>query len=151
MVEPSLARRWAYVFHWGGKRKEMGLGPFTTVSLAQAREKRDAALKLRSQGVNPIEHRRSGAVTSENVGFGVFAMATIADLEAGWRSPVHRAQWKATLQTYCASIWTTPIDQVTTEHLLTILRPIWTTKAETASRVRSRVERVLNVAKAKGL
>ena len=151
VVEPSLAKRWAYVFQWEGKRKEMGLGPFATVSLAQAREKREAALKLRSQGFNPIEHRRAGAVTGENVAFGLFALATIKDLEPGWRSPVHRAQWRTTLETYCALIWTTPIDQVTTDHVLAILRPIWTTKAETASRVRSRIERVLNVAKAKGL
>lgn len=129
----------------------MGLGPLSKVGLADAREKRDAAGKLRAKGINPIEHRKvGGSTTSQALTFGACALATMADLESGWKSPVHRRQWKSTLETYCASIWDTPVDAIATDHVLTILRPIWSIKNETASRVRGRIERVLNAAKARG-
>ena len=71
-------------------------------------------------------------------------------LSAGFRNEKHKAQWKSTLATYAAPLRAKPVDTVTTDDVLAILKPIWTTKAETASRVRGRIEKVLDAAKAKG-
>lgn len=80
-------------------------------------------------------------------------MATelIDGIEAGWRNSKHRQQWRNTLATYAASIWAKDVSAVDANDLVTILRPIWHTKPETASRVRGRIERVLDAAKVRGL
>jgi integrase len=77
-------------------------------------------------------------------------MDLLQQIEGGFRNAKHRAQWRSTLGTYCKSVWDKPVDQITTDDVLSILRPIWTKKAETASRVRGRIERVLNAAKVHG-
>lgn len=82
--------------------------------------------------------------------FGPFAIDLIRQIEGGFRKAKHRAQWRSSLETYCETIWSRPIDQIGTDDILSILRPIWTKKAETASRVRGRIERVLNAAKVRG-
>ena len=71
-------------------------------------------------------------------------------LSAGFRNEKHKAQWKSTLETYAAPLRGKPVDTITTDDVLSVLKPIWTTKAETASRIRGRIEMVLNWAKAKG-
>jgi integrase len=71
-------------------------------------------------------------------------------LSAGFRNEKHKAQWKSTLETYAALLRAKPVDTIATDDVLAVLKPIWTTKAETASRVRGRVEKVLEAAKAKG-
>jgi len=71
-------------------------------------------------------------------------------LSAGFRNEKHKAQWKSTLETYAAPLRAKPVDTIATDDLLAVLKPIWTTKAETASRVRGRIEKVLDAAKAKG-
>jgi integrase len=78
------------------------------------------------------------------------AEGVIASLESGWRNEKHRAQWRSTLQTYAAPLAQKPVNAITTEDVLAVLKPIWTTKAETASRLRGRIEKVLDAAKAKG-
>lgn len=70
-------------------------------------------------------------------------------LSAGFRNEKHKAQWKSTLETYAAPLRAKPVDTITTDDVLAVLKPIWTTKAETASRVRGRIEKVLDAAKAK--
>jgi hypothetical protein len=72
-------------------------------------------------------------------------------LSAGFRNEKHKAQWKSTLETYAAPLRAKPVDTVATNDVLAVLKPIWTTKAETASRIRGRIEKVLDAAKAKGL
>jgi integrase len=71
-------------------------------------------------------------------------------LSAGFRNEKHKAQWKSTLETYAAPLRAKPVDTIATDDVLAVLKPIWTTKAETASRVRGRIEKVLDAAKAKG-
>jgi integrase len=71
-------------------------------------------------------------------------------LSAGFRNEKHKAQWKSTLETYAAPLRAKPVDTIATDDVLSVLKPIWTTKAETASRVRGRIEKVLDAAKAKG-
>lgn len=84
--------------------------------------------------------------------FGEFADGYVAEIAAGFSNPKHRAQWVMTLSnSYCASIRGTLIDEVSTDNIVAILRPIWLTKSETASRLRGRIEQVLSAAKALGL
>jgi integrase len=71
-------------------------------------------------------------------------------LSAGFRNDKHKAQWKSTLETYAASLWSKPVDTIATDDVLAVLKPIWQVKAETASRLRGRIEKVLDAAKAKG-
>jgi integrase len=73
-----------------------------------------------------------------------------AHLSAGFRNEKHKAQWKSTLETYAVPLRAKPVDTIATDDVLAVLKPIWTTKAETASRVRGRIEKVLDAAKAKG-
>ncbi|WP_313901798.1 site-specific integrase [Methylobacterium sp. J-088] len=83
--------------------------------------------------------------------FGAFADQLVPELAKGFRNTKHAAQWTSTLNTYAASLRSKPLDAITTDDLLAVLQPIWTTKAETASRVRGRIEKVLDAATAKGL
>ena len=148
-VDPSGRKRWAYIFRWEGRRREMGLGSVADVGLAEARELAAAARKKVRAGEDPIAERKR--VSPRAKSFGEVADELLAELEPGWKHPAHRQQWKLHLTEYAAPIRSTPVDQVTTEDVLTVLRPIWNTKAETASRVRARIERVLDAAKARGL
>ena len=147
IVSPSGSRKWVLRFTWLGRGKEMGLGAAATVSLADARENAASARRKIAQGLNPIDERKrtSGVPT-----FGEMADQVRETLSAGFRNEKHKAQWKSTLATYAAPLSNKPVDTVTTDDVLAILKPIWTTKPETASRVRGRIEKVLDAAKAKG-
>ena len=106
-----------------------------------------AARRKIAQGLNPIDERkRTGGVPT----FGEMADEVREALSAGFRNEKHKAQWKSTLETYAAPLRAKPVDTVATDDVLAVLKPIWTTKAETASRVRGRIEKVLDAAKAKG-
>src|SRR5450432_3416684 len=129
----------------------MGLGSAKTLGLAQARERAAAARGLVAGGRNPILVRRAEA--EEKAGtptFGEIADALIAAKKTEWRNQKHRAQWKSTLDTYAAELRPRPVDEIDTEAVLSVLQPIWLEKPETASRVRGRIETVLDAARAKG-
>ncbi len=147
-------RRWVYLFRWRnpgevgpGKLREMGLGSVSSVSLAEARTKAADARKLILEGRNPIEARAPERGTPT---FREMADEVIAALEPGWKNPKHRDQWRMTLTEYCKPIRATPVDAVTTDQVVQILRPLWARAPETASRLRGRIEKVLDAAKAKG-
>ena len=147
IVSETGARKWVLRFTWRGRAKEMGLGTPATVPLADAREKAASARRKIAQGLNPIDERkRTGGVPT----FGEVADEVREALSAGFRNEKHKAQWKSTLETYAAPLRAKPVDTVATDDVLAVLKPIWTTKAETASRVRGRIEKVLDAAKAKG-
>lgn len=146
-VSHAKAKRWLYIFRFGGRRPEMGLGPYPTVTLAEARSKAADARVQVSRGINPLETKR----LSEAPKFGAYALKLIEARGAGWKSAKHAAQWSSTLTAYCVPIWNTALPDVDTAGVLRCLRPIWTTKPETASRVRGRIEAVLNAARANGL
>ena len=139
------------IFRHGGKRREMGLGGIAGVSLADARRKRDHARKLLSDGRDPIIERRQTELPSRAMTFGAFADQLVPELAKGFRNPKHAAQWVSTLNTYAAPIREKDVAAIVTDDLLAILQPIWSTKSETASRVRGRIERVLDAARARGL
>src|SRR3954469_1380811 len=151
-VDPSGAKRWLFLYRKAGKQREMGLGCTLSVSLADARRRRDGARKLLSAGLDPIdEKRRTGTAPAELVTFGRFADQLVAELTKGFRNAKHAAQWSSTLNTYAGSLRNKPIASVDTDDVLEVLRPVWTIKSETASRVRGRIERILDAARAKGL
>ncbi len=148
IVSPSGSRKWVLRFTWRGRAKEMGLGSATVVSLADARERAAAARRKLAQGLNPIDDRkRADGIPT----FGEMADSVREALSTGFRNEKHKAQWKNTLATYAASLRDKPVDIVGTDDVLAVLTPIWTKKAETASRLRGRIEKVLDAAKAKGL
>jgi integrase len=129
-----------------GVSREMGLGAYPTVSLSAARAKaRDCRAAVQA-GRDPIAEKSKEAEPT----FGECADKFLASMEPSWRSAKHRAQWKMTLDTYCQPIRQKRVSLVETNDVLAVLTPIWRTKAETASRVRGRIERVLDFAKAKG-
>ncbi|OBX19606.1 integrase [Erythrobacter sp. QSSC1-22B] len=148
----SSGRSWFYIGRLNGKRIELGLGSVFDVSLAQAREKASTFRAMTLQGIDPRAVRDEAAQQAQPViTFGKFAMQFIDDIEDGFRNPKHRQQWRNTLETYAVTLFDLPVTDVDTEHVLAALQPIWLTKPETASRVRGRIERVLDAAKAKGL
>jgi integrase len=147
IVSRTGARKWVLRFTWRGRAKEMGLGSAASVSLADAREKAASARRKIAQGLNPIEERkRDGGIPT----FGEMADIVLEMVAESSRNEKHKAQWKMTLETYAAPLRGKPVDTITTEDVLSVLKPIWTAKAETASRLRGRIEKVLDAAKAKG-
>jgi integrase len=139
-----------------GRAREMGLGPLHTVSLSEARSKARECRKIRLEGADPIEARnakraeaRLAAATAMT--FQACAEAYIAAHRAGWKNPKHAAQWPSTLATYVHPVFgALPVQAVDVGLVMKVLEPIWKEKPETASRVRGRIESVLDWAKARG-
>jgi integrase len=142
------SRKWVLRFTWRGRPKEMGLGSADDVPLADAREKAEAARRQIAKGLNPIDERKRGAAIPT---FGAFADDVLESLSAGFRNEKHKAQWRMTLEKYAAPLRTQAVDSIATDDVLAVLKPIWLEKPETASRLRGRVEKVLDAAKAKGI
>ena len=147
-VASSGAKKWVLRFLWKGKAREMGLGSYPEVGLAEAREKAMAGRRLARSGIDPIAERKQDRRVPT---FGKLADEVVAEQSKGFRNEKHKAQWAVTLREYAAPLRPMPVDAITTEDILAVLKPVWSTKAETASRLRGRIERVLNAAKAKGL
>ncbi len=149
-VSEQGTKSWLFRFMQGGKARQMGLGAVHTISLPEAR---DAALKCRKrllEGTDPIEARNRER-TSQRVQaasaktFKECAEEYISSHKAGWRNAKHAAQWTSTLETYAfPEIGPLPVRDVDTPLVLKVLEPIWQAKTETASRVRGRIEAVLD-------
>lgn len=162
LVKESGARSWVYRFMLKGKARDVGLGAAAgpdAISLATARDKA-SALRLRVKaGVDPLAERHREATEAlaaaqaaqiAGITFRAVADAHIASNEAGWRNAKHRQQWSNTLATYVYPvIGEMPVAEIGKAHVLKILEPIWTAKPETASRVRGRIETILDAAKAR--
>jgi integrase len=145
----TMRRRWLYLFHWNGKRREMGLGGLSDVSLADARRLRDDAARLVREGVDPIAQRDAARLArSEKPTFGAIADALIASKESEWRNEKHRQQWRDSLSVLAAPLRSRLVDEIDTAAVLAVLTPLWIDKPETASRLRGRIEAVLDAAKA---
>lgn len=131
-----------------GKRRDMGLGPYPNIGIAQARKLAFSARELIDSGVDPIEQRKrekgAQARDREIVTFEVAAQRVYDDLAPGFKNQKHSAQWITTLKTYAfPTIGKRRVDQLTTANFADLLKPIWLNKPETASRVRQRCERVM--------
>jgi len=135
-----------------GRQREAGLGSVNAVSLAKAR---DIAASMRAQladGRDPIEARQ--ATRAERDGrktFGDVANSFMKDNARSWHNAKHRAQWRMTLEVYGKSLMGLPVENIDTPAVLEALKPIWQDKPETASRLRGRIEAVLDAARASGL
>jgi integrase len=151
-VEQSGAKRWVFFYKLNGRQREAGLGGINSISLAKAREKAARFRELLVEGSDPIEARR--AARTERDGRRTFGVVAYAFLEAkteGLRNAKHKGQWRRTLETYARPIWHKPVETIDTAAILEILKPIWQTKPEQASRVRARIENVLDAARVQRL
>lgn len=146
-VDENQSKRWRFHFQWRGKRREMGLGSLLNVSLAEAREAAERCRKMVLAGVDPIaaRTRQAGVPT-----LGDFSEAYIAEREAGWRGKNTAAGWRRAFTLHAKAISQVSVDQIDTEAVLKVLKPIWTEKAESAGKLRDRLEQVLDAAAVKG-
>lgn len=148
----SGTRSWVFVYFWGGKRREIGLGSYNSgtapIGLPAARKRADAVRALLTDGVDPIAEKRKASSTPT---FGQVADDYIKAQKAGWSNEKHAYQWEQTLgDAYCSTLRPKAIDKIGVEDVLAVLRPIWQEKAETATRLRMRLEKVLDFARVKG-
>lgn len=165
-ISPNGGRRWVFLYRWHGKPTEIGFGSAPRaaapdvparagVTLADARELAAQARAQLAKGVNPKDARKATAGST----FGECAEDYIEANRAGWNNDKHLDQWRMTLlgigpkgepakNDYCKSIRGLAVDAVTDVHVMKILQPIWNTKTETANRIRGRIEKVLDRAKA---
>ncbi len=174
-VSPKGAKRWVLVYFSKAAgnaqgRREMSLG---RLSLAEAREKAQEARRLLARGIDPGDARKAAveqarldaeaAALAPLRTFGAFAESLLDDLASGFRNAKHADQWRMSLSVerdkagawkqtgYCLTLRNKPIDAIDTEAVLGVLKPLWVALPETGSRVRGRIERVLDAAKARGL
>src|SRR5689334_20318728 len=156
-IEPTGAKSWIFRYQVArSRRRDMGLGSTSIYSLKEARQKASQARRLVADGVDPIEERKrartaASLATAKTMTFRECAEAYVKAHRAGWRNPKHAAQWSATLETYvCPQFGDLPVQAIDTGLIMKSIEPIWTTKPETASRVRGRIEAVLDWAAARG-
>ena len=155
-IKPSRAtppgdpvRSWILRVMVGGRRLDIGLGPFLEVSLEQARQKARETREQIRQGQHPLEQRRATkdalrASYSKRLTFDQAAKAAHQTRIDEFKNPKHRAQWIKSLETYASpKIGKLPVDTIELPHVLGVLEPIWRTKTETATRVRQRIEATL--------
>jgi integrase len=151
-VDKSGAKHWVFFYAFKGKQREAGLGGVQSMPLARAREKAREWRALLAEGIDPLDAKKAaGEASKRRRTFGEVAEFFLAAKSHGWRNAKHRAQWRMTLETYAAPLWSMPVDEVETEAVLKALQPIWQEKPETASRLRGRIEAVLDAARVQGL
>jgi len=149
----EVTKAWVFRFMIQGRARKMGLGEVGRIRLADARKKAYAAYLRVKDGIDPIEERnaRKAALATEKakaMTFSDCAKGYIDAHQSGWKSRKHAKQWERTLETYAYPlIGSLPVTTVDEAHIIKILQPIWTSKTETASRVRGRIEKVLDRAK----
>jgi len=147
---------WVLRYQFEGRPHWMGLGPLALFGLKDAREKALEAKRLKHGGTDPLELRRQARAqkrldAAKAVTFKQAAEKYIAAHKAGWRNAKHAEQWTNTLSTYAEPVFgSLPVQTVDTTLVLKVLEPIWAKKPETASRLRGRIEAVLNWAKVRG-
>ena len=147
VVSDAGARKWVFRFSLNGKRREMGLGSYPDVGLADARAKATESRQQAANGIDPIEARQ---IEPEAIPtFTTCAARFIRAHRRGWKNAKHARQWLSTLKTYARPvIGLKQVDSIDTSDILEILTPIWTTKTETAKRLQGRIENILDFAAA---
>ncbi len=160
LVKGPEAAYWVLRYVHGGRMREMGLGPARgrrAVKLAEAREKAAALFRMHRHGIDPLEARAAEAAARKQAAQAAAAAAItfrqcaefhLAAHEGAWRNVKHRAQWRSTLDTYAMPLFgDLPVASIGTSQVVQVLEPIWRTKPETASRLRGRIEAVLDYAR----
>lgn len=155
-VNDAEGRSWVLRTMVGGKRKHLGLGGYPSVTLAQARDKAREAREQIAKGIDPAEERQLAASTlrarqASRRTFKDVAGAYISFQKSSWKNAKHHKQWANTLKTYAyPTLGEMPVDTITEHHVIEVLEPIWTEKSETASRLRGRIESILDWARVRG-
>jgi integrase len=153
-IDPDGSCSWVFMWKISGRRRVMGLGSARSgqVSLKQARAFAKAAREIIRKGGDPIAERNAKrAETAGSMTFGQAATDCGKVLEQGWRSAKHKAQWLSALQRHAKLLLNKPVGAITTEHVVDVLKPLWNTQPVLAQRLRQRIERVMDWAKAKRL
>ena len=155
-VAKGGSKSWVFRYKRSGKARDMGLGSLITIGLGEARDLANDCRRQLLKGVDPLEARRAERTAQEieaakAITFDQCCATYIADNSVAWKSPVHRQQWSNTMATYVKPVFgSLPVQAIDTALVLKAIKPIWNDKPETASRVRGRIETVLNWAKARG-
>jgi integrase len=155
-VGPTGAKAWVYRYRRDGRLHDLGLGALHTIGLAAARQRAQKCREQRLDGIDPLEAKRAGRAAARleaarALTFVDCAVAYIAAHQAGWSSPKHCKQWPATLTTYAYPVFgALPVQAIDTALVMKVLEPLWHTRTETASRLRGRIESVLDWAKTRG-
>lgn len=151
-----VTKSWAFLYERNGKPTYMGLGSINAVTLDRAREKAFEARGMLVDGIDPLQAKREREKTiavqvATGMTFDACAEAYIAAHRAGWRNPKHAEQWTSTLKTYASPVFgKLPVAAVDTGLVMKVIEPLWTTKTETATRLRGRIENVLGWATVRG-
>ena len=144
------AKTWLFCFNYQKKPHEMGLGPVHAIPLKLAREKATDCRRMLAEGINPLavkreERERRILDEARTMTFKACADAYIAAHEAAWRNEKHVAQWRSTIDTYAGPAFgKLPVQDVDVALVMKVIEPLWQTKTETASRLRGRIESVLD-------
>jgi integrase len=146
-ISPNGGRRWTFLYQWRGKRVEIGFGSARDVSLARARELAAQARGKLAERINPKETDKPRSAAT----FAECADRLIEAMRSSWRNAKHVKQWQMTLGQYAASLRPMLVDEINTDDVLAVLQPLWQRVPKTANRLRSRIEHVLDAAKAQGL
>jgi len=155
-ISVTGARSWVLRAKIGEKRREMGLGSYPEVSLVKAREIAKEQRSKIKEGIDPILARQSAqaALKAEQASFISFEESALQYIKAhrsGWKNAKHAAQWSSTLKNYAFPVLGgLHVKDIAIDHVLQVIEPVWTTKTETANRVRNRVELILDWARARG-
>lgn len=155
-ITPSGSKSWLFRYMIGGKSFGMGLGPTHTISLAEARQKALEARKLLLEGVNPLAAKKQSKIDlalaeARKLSFDQCALAYIQSHKVSWKNEKHVKQWTNTIKTYASPIFgDLPVAEIDTALVVKCLAPIWENKNETASRLRGRIESVLDWATTSG-
>src|ERR1700760_2312900 len=149
-VSGGGAKSWIYRFALDGRPREMGLGPLNVISLAEARKRAGECRRMRHDGVDPIEARRARRdekklQAARSMTFDICAAAYIEAHKARWKNGTHAEQWRGSLKNYASPVFgSRPVQGIDLSLVMRALEPIWKTKSEPASRVRGRIEAILD-------
>ena len=145
MVWPSGSKSWVQRLSIDGRRTDLGLGPHPPVSLAQAREKARENRSLVKSGGDPLAAKREEARIAKTPTFEKLARQHIAENRHSWKNIKHRAQWESTLKTYAfPKLGALKVNEIDRKQVVEVLAPIWTSKPETARRIRQRIRAVMD-------
>jgi integrase len=155
-ISKNGSRAWVLRFRFAGKRRHLGLGALPLVSLAEARDRAQSARRLIWEGKDPVEIRRqqrsaARVERSRSITVRKAAERYIDAHKAGWSSDVHARQWSVSLRDHVFPvIGDLPVSAIERDAVMRVLQPVWTVKPETASRIRGRLERILDWCRVQG-
>lgn len=144
VVDPGGAKRWAMLISIHGRRRELGLGNLSTFTLAEAREEAEKIRRAVARGEDPKKPKEPPPR------FAAAAAVVIEELAPGWRGRDTKAHWTRSLLVYAADIADMPIDLVSTDDVVRVVKPVWRNRPESGRKLRQRIETLLDVAAVKG-